>query len=91
VETANGRVAVLGGASGVATRDSLEVAKFAGDVGADAVVLLPPYYYRPSKLTLFDHYSYVASKIDLPVFLYNLPSFVGYTLDTELYASKKPV
>jgi 4-hydroxy-tetrahydrodipicolinate synthase len=84
VEKANGRVAVLGGAGGVATRDSLEVAKYASDVGADAAVLLPPYYYRPSQSALFDHYSYIASKVDLPIFLYNLPSFVGYTLDIEL-------
>lgn len=84
VEKANGRVAVLGGAGGVATRDSLEVAKYARDVGAEAVVLLPPYYYHPSKSALFEHYSYVASKVDLPIFLYNLPSFVGYTLDIEL-------
>ena len=84
VEKANGRVAVLGGAGGVATRDSLEVAKYARDVGADAVVLLPPYYYHPSKSALFEHYSNVASKVDLPVYLYNLPSFVGYTLDVDL-------
>lgn len=82
VEAAGG-IPVFAGGGGTTTDDSLRSVQDAKEIGADGVVLLPPYYYHPTQEALRQHYSTVASKCQLPMFLYNVPNFAGYSISNE--------
>jgi 4-hydroxy-tetrahydrodipicolinate synthase len=72
-DQAKGRVPVLAGAGSNDTRVAIDNVKAAKDVGADAVLMVPPYYNRPSQEGIFRHFEAVASAAELPVVLYNVP------------------
>ncbi len=72
-EQAAGRVPVIAGAGSNDTRTALWHAKEAQIAGADALLLVAPYYNRPSQAGLLAHFSYLAERTDLPIVLYNVP------------------
>jgi 4-hydroxy-tetrahydrodipicolinate synthase len=72
-ELVAGRVAVLVGVSDTSLAESLELAEWAYDSGASAVVAAPPYYYRVGQADLQRHFKLLAAESPLPVFLYNMP------------------
>jgi 4-hydroxy-tetrahydrodipicolinate synthase len=86
VHIARGRVPVLAGAGSNSTAKSVELAKAAVAAGADAVMVVMPYYNKPSQEGLLRHVGAVASAIDAPVVVYNVPSrtVVDLTADTTL-------
>ena len=73
VERAAGRVPVCAGAGSNNTAEAVDFAKHAKQVGADAVLVVTPYYNKPSQRGLKAHFSAVASATDLPLFIYNIP------------------
>ncbi|GAA4776272.1 4-hydroxy-tetrahydrodipicolinate synthase [Stakelama sediminis] len=73
VEQAAGRVKVLAGAGSNDTRVAIENIKAAQEAGADAALMVPPYYNRPSQEGIFRHFEAVTQACDLPVILYNVP------------------
>jgi 4-hydroxy-tetrahydrodipicolinate synthase len=68
-----GRVRVLVGITDTSFSESIRLANHAADRGADAVVAAPPYYYASSQQELAEYYEKLASKVPLPLFLYNMP------------------
>ena len=74
VDQAKGRVPVLAGAGSNDTAVAIENVKAAKQVGADAVLMVPPYYNRPSQDGIFRHFEAIANATDLPIILYNVPS-----------------
>jgi 4-hydroxy-tetrahydrodipicolinate synthase len=84
VTRADGKLPVLAGIGGTTTAETVEMGKYSKEAGADAAVLLPPYYYHPTREALKEHYVTVASQIDLPLFLYSVPNFAGYTHPNDL-------
>jgi len=70
-------VPVLAGVGTADTRHSVELAKAAAAAGADALLVVTPYYNRPSQQGLFDHFAAVAAASDLPVVLYDIPVRTG--------------
>ncbi|MBO9575558.1 MAG: 4-hydroxy-tetrahydrodipicolinate synthase [Sphingobium sp.] len=73
VEQAKGRVPVIAGAGSNDTRIALEHMFAAQAAGADAALVVAPYYNKPSQEGLYQHFAYLASKCDLPIVLYNIP------------------
>ena len=73
VDQARGRVPVLAGAGSNDTRVAIANVRAAKAAGADAALMVPPYYNRPSQQGIFEHFSAVAAGNDLPVVLYNVP------------------
>ena len=73
VEQAAGRVPVMAGCGSNDTQTALWHMKVAKDCGADAALLVAPYYNRPSQAGLVAHFSYLAEQVDLPIVLYNVP------------------
>ncbi|MCB2067100.1 MAG: 4-hydroxy-tetrahydrodipicolinate synthase [Erythrobacter sp.] len=73
VEVAAGRVPVIAGAGSNDTQTALWHIKEAQTAGADALLLVAPYYNRPSQEGLLAHFSYLAERADLPIVLYNVP------------------
>ncbi|HEY2048346.1 MAG TPA: 4-hydroxy-tetrahydrodipicolinate synthase [Caulobacteraceae bacterium] len=74
VEVTKGRVPVIAGAGSNSTAEAVEFVRHAEEAGADAVLVVTPYYNRPSQEGLFRHYEAVARATELPVFVYNVPS-----------------
>ncbi len=72
-EVAKGRIPVIAGAGSNDTRTALWHIKEAQAAGADALLLVAPYYNRPSQEGLLAHFSYLAERADLPIVLYNVP------------------
>jgi 4-hydroxy-tetrahydrodipicolinate synthase len=73
-EIAAGRIPVIAGAGSNSTAEAIELARHAKAAGADAVLMVAPYYNRPSQEGLFQHFSAIAAAVDLPVIVYNVPS-----------------
>jgi len=86
VDQTNGRVPVIIGVGSTYTSDSVELARHAKDIGADALLLQAPYYFKYDEDTLYEHYREVAEKSDLPLIIYNYPAAVGLDLSPELIA-----
>ncbi|MBS7645483.1 MAG: 4-hydroxy-tetrahydrodipicolinate synthase [Candidatus Bathyarchaeia archaeon] len=84
MEAAGSGVKVIPGAGGVTTRDTIQYVRDASDLGASAAIIHPPWYYHPTPDALLQHYLTVADSSDIPIILYNLPSFVGYEIPVEL-------
>jgi 4-hydroxy-tetrahydrodipicolinate synthase len=73
VEITRGRGKVVAGTGSNSTRDSIEMTKFAEKTGADAALLVAPYYNKPSQEGLFRHFKAIADATSLPIMLYNIP------------------
>ncbi len=68
---------VLAGAGSNATHEAIEIAKYAQQCGADAIFSVSPYYNKPSQEGLYQHYKAIASSVDIPFMLYNVPGRTG--------------
>ena len=73
VEVAAGRVPVIAGAGSNATEEAIDLVRHAKAVGADAALIVCPYYNKPDQAGLFAHFKAINDAIALPVFLYNVP------------------
>lgn len=74
-EVNQGRVPILAGASEASIRDVLEMARFCADLGADAISLVPPFYYKISDTSLLEYFAEIARNSPLDILLYNIPQF----------------
>ncbi len=73
VETAAGRVPVVAGAGSNNTTEAVELVQHAEKVGADAVLVVTPYYNKPNQRGLYEHFATVARVTSLPILIYNIP------------------
>ena len=73
IDHVNGRVPVLAGTADCSTRMTIELSKYAEDAGADGVLIVPPYYYKPNDIEIYEHYKAISRAIDIPIMLYNNP------------------
>jgi len=74
VKTVNGRVPVVAGSGSNSTSEAIDLTKHAKAAGVDGVLMVSPYYNRPSQEGLYQHYKAVAEAVDVPIILYNVPS-----------------
>jgi len=86
VEQTKGRVPVLAGASANSSKDVIRYCMMAEKLGADGVMLVHPYYCRPSQSELYEHYKYVAKHVNLPIMVYNNPLTSGVDIMPETLA-----
>jgi 4-hydroxy-tetrahydrodipicolinate synthase len=87
VEVAKGRVPVIAGAGTYDTGASIERARAAADVGADAVLVVVPYYNKPSQAGLAAHFTAIADASPLPIVVYNVPSRTVSDISVETLAA----
>ncbi|WP_456325390.1 4-hydroxy-tetrahydrodipicolinate synthase [Desulfonauticus submarinus] len=80
VEQVKGRVPVIAGAGSNSTREAIELTKFAKDAGADAALLITPYYNKPTPDGLIAHYKEIAKEVSIPMVVYNVPSRTGLNI-----------
>ena len=86
VETVNKRVPVIAGTGSNNTKESLELTKYAKDAGADAAMLITPYYNKPTPQGQIRHYETVAKAVDIPIILYNVPGRTGICMTPQTIA-----
>lgn len=90
VDAVGGKVPVIAGTGSNSTAHTIELTKQAEKVGVDGVMLVAPYYNRPSQAGLLEHFKTVVQETQLPVMIYNIPSRTGVniTADTMLEIAK---
>jgi len=92
IDAAGGRVPVIAGTGSNNTSEAISLTEHARKAGADAALLITPYYNRPSQAGLIEHYREIASKCDIPLIIYNCPgrTAVNTTADTVVELSSVP-
>lgn len=83
IDTVAGKVPVIAGAGSNSTREAEALVTRAHDAGADAMLVVAPYYNKPSQPGLFQHFSRVAERTDRPIVLYSIPSRCGIEIGVD--------
>lgn len=86
IKTAAGKVPVIAGTGKNDTRETIELTKAALELGADAALVVTPYYNKPTQDGLYRHYMAVADAVDIPIVLYNVPGRTGVNMLAETVA-----
>ena len=86
VEHAAGRVPVIAGSGSNSTTEALELTRRVKEVGADAALMITPYYNKPTQEGLYQHFSTIAKEVDIPIMLYNVPGRTGINMLPETVA-----
>ena len=86
VEETNGRVPIIAGAGSNSTAEAVRLAKHAEQVGADAVLVVSPYYNKPTQKGLAAHFTAVADAISIPLIIYDIPGRSIVRLDDDMLA-----
>ena len=83
VKTASGRIPIIAGTGANSTDEALHLTKGAKESGADAALLVSPYYNKPPQEGIYKHHIKIADEIDLPQILYNVPSRTASFIEPE--------
>jgi 4-hydroxy-tetrahydrodipicolinate synthase len=84
IDVAKGRVPVIAGAGSNSTEEAIDLTRHAKEAGADAALIVTPYYNKPTQEGMFLHFTAIADAVDLPIIIYNIPprSVVDMTPET---------
>ncbi len=88
-EAVNKRVPFVPGTGSANHAETLELSHYAQEIGADALLLITPYYSRPSQAGLIQHFDAVAKSVDVPIILYNIPGRTAVNLEIDTVARLK--
>jgi 4-hydroxy-tetrahydrodipicolinate synthase len=83
IDEVDGRVDTLAGAGSNSTKESIDLVKFSEDAGADAALVITPYYNKPQQHGLIDHYKAICESSDIPIIAYNVPSRTGIDINCD--------
>ncbi|KAB0651999.1 4-hydroxy-tetrahydrodipicolinate synthase [Acinetobacter bohemicus] len=83
VRVANKRIPIIAGTGANSTHEAIELTKEAKELGANAALLVTPYYNKPTQEGLYQHYKAIAEAVDLPQILYNVPGRTGVDMLNE--------
>ena len=86
IQAARGRIPVIPGTGSNNTAEAIELTRFAKRAGADAALLISPYYNRPTQEGLFLHFKAIAEAVDLPLIPYNIAARTGVNIEPETFA-----
>jgi 4-hydroxy-tetrahydrodipicolinate synthase len=82
VDEVNGKIPVIAGTGSMSTKETITFTKDAKDLGVDAVLVVTPFYFKPTNREIHEHYRTVSEAVDLPIIVYNVPKFTGFSLET---------
>ena len=90
IEVAKGKVPVIAGAGSNSTSEAIDLTRHAKSAGADAALVVTPYYNKPTQEGLYQHYKAIAEAADIPIIIYNIPgrSIVDMSVDTMARLAK---
>jgi 4-hydroxy-tetrahydrodipicolinate synthase len=81
VDITNGKVPVVAGTGSTSTRETIAFTKDAADLGADAALVVTPFYFKLSNQEIQEHYRSVSEAVDIPIIVYSVPKFTGISLE----------
>jgi len=92
VEVAKGKVPVIAGTGSNSTEEAIYLTRHAKEAGADAALVVAPYYNKPTQEGLYRHYEAIAKAVDIPIVVYNIPgrSVVNISVETFQRLAKLP-
>ncbi len=92
IEVAKGKVPVIAGAGSNSTSEAIDLTRHAKEAGADAALVVTPYYNKPTQEGLYLHYEAIATAVDIPIVIYNIPgrSIVDMSVETMTRLAKLP-
>ncbi len=83
VEVADGRIKVMPGTGSNSTAEALRLSRWAEKENADALLMVAPYYNKPTQTGFYEHYKAVAEQVGLPICIYNIPGRTGANIQPE--------
>ena len=83
VKTVEKRIPVIAGTGSNSTDEAIRLTKFAERIGVDAVLLVVPYYNKPTQEGLYLHFKHIASQVKIPIILYNIPGRSGVNMNPD--------
>ncbi|HHT9152158.1 MAG TPA: 4-hydroxy-tetrahydrodipicolinate synthase [Candidatus Hypogeohydataceae bacterium YC40] len=86
VQQARGRIPVVAGTGSNSTKEALRLTHYAKKTGANAALIITPYYNKPTQEGLYRHYRVLAEAVDIPIVIYNVPSRTGISISAETVA-----
>lgn len=86
VEAVNKKISVIAGTGSNSTKEAIELTRHAEKAGADAALLITPYYNKPTQEGLFQHFKAVSEEVSIPLIVYNVPSRTGVNMLPETVA-----
>ncbi len=86
VEKVDGRAQVFSGTGAMGTRETITLTRDAKEAGAEAALVTTPFFFKPTGDEIAEHYVALMDAVDIPVILYNVPKFTGYSVDPRTVA-----
>jgi len=83
IQAAAGRMLVMPGTGSNSTAEAVRLTKFAARAGANAALVVCPYYNRPTQQGIFEHFRALAESVDIPICIYNIPARTGRNIEPE--------
>jgi 4-hydroxy-tetrahydrodipicolinate synthase len=83
IAAAAGRILVMPGTGSNSTAEAVRLTKFAAKAGADAALVVGPYYNRPTQQGIYEHFKALAEAVDIPICVYNIPARTGRNIEPE--------
>lgn len=83
IDEVDGRVETIAGSGSNSTQEAIELTKSAEELGADAALIITPYYNKPQQHALIKHYQAIADETDIPIIAYNVPSRTGVDINVD--------
>jgi 4-hydroxy-tetrahydrodipicolinate synthase len=83
VQASGGRMLVMPGTGSNSTAEAVRLTKFAAKAGADAALVVGPYYNRPTQEGIYQHFKALAESVDIPICVYNIPARTGRNIEPE--------
>jgi len=92
IEVAKGRVPVIAGTGSNSTEEAISLTRHAKEAGADAALIVTPYYNKPTQEGMYLHFKAIADSVELPIIIYNIPprSVIDMTVETMARLAKHP-
>jgi len=82
VDEVNGKIPVIAGTGSMSTKETIMFTKDAKDLGVDAALIVTPFYFKPTNREMHEHYRTISEAVDIPIVVYNVPKFTGFSLET---------
>jgi 4-hydroxy-tetrahydrodipicolinate synthase len=86
VETARGRIPVIAGTGSNSTEEAIELSTYAEQIGADGILIVNPYYNKPTQEGLYQHFKAINDKVGIPIVIYNIPGRTNVDMSVETMA-----
>lgn len=85
-EAVGNKIPLIPGVGATSTKETIELAKKAEELGFDAVMVVSPYYTKPNQIQLYNHFKKVAESVNINIMVYNIPIFAGVNVNPETLA-----